>query len=191
MTKNSNELFDIMATETKSRILASTPTGISIELVERLGESDFNQIIKISGELTEHYGKKAKFSRNTISKYFNFPNTFPIVVRYRGTIEGFIIGVPLERFMKEYWVQCDPNLGKNNTVYTYAFIVRKDNRHLGLSKMLKRVYQSYLKKIGFKYVSGHVRERVALNFKKNSRIIKKFPNWNNTGYTFEYYRCEL
>ncbi|MBO8130407.1 MAG: GNAT family N-acetyltransferase [Candidatus Marinimicrobia bacterium] len=191
MEKESNQLFDILSSKTKSKQLAYTNNGISIELVERLGESEYSQIIAISEELADIYGSKAKFTRSTITKYFNFPQTFPLMVRYNGVIEGFIIGIPLEHFAKESWAHCDSNFGKNNTVYTYAFIVKKDHRKLGLAKMLKRVYQSYMKKIGFKYISGHVREGVALNFKKSTQILKKFPNWNGTGYTFEYYRCPL
>jgi len=36
-----------------------------------------------------------------------------------------------------------------------------------------------------------VMEGVASQFTKSSQVVRKFANWNSTGYTFEYYRCPL
>ncbi len=191
MDKHTKELFEVKLTGTKGRILASSPIGISIELIEHLGEKEFGKIVKISESLVEHFGENARFNSNSINKYFNYPKTLPFIIRYQNNIEGIIVGVPLEHFINETWAHCDSNLQKGNTIYTYAYIVKKDYRHLGISKMLKRVYQNTLKKRGYKYVTGHVMEGISVNFIKDTQLIKKFKNWNNTGYTFEYYRCEL
>ncbi len=191
MDKITKELFELTLSSTKSKILASSDTGISVELVEFLGELEYKNIIKISDVLTESYGQNARFTRNTIKKYFNYPKTLPYVIRFQGEIQGFVVGVPLEYFEKESWVQCDENLTMNNTIYTYAFLVKKERRDFGISKMLKRIYQNSLKRRGYKYVTGHVREGVTNQFIKKSKIIKKIANWNNTGYVFEYYRTEL
>lgn len=191
MDQSTRELFEVTLSETKSRVLASTSDGISVELIEHLGESEFGQIVKISETLVDNFGQNARFNRNSIKKYFNYPKTLPFVIKHNGEVEGFIVGVPLEYFTKENWAQCDENLGKGNTVYTYAYIVRKDKRQLGLSKMLKRVYQNTLKRRGFIYITGHVMQGVAANFTRNSLVVRKFDNWNNTGFTFEYYRSVL
>jgi len=191
MDKSTQNLFEVSLSETQSRVLASTPTGISIELVERLGEAEYGKIVKISETLADRFGEKMKFNRNSIRKYFNYPKTQPFIIRFKDDIEGFIIGVPLEHFAKESWVHCDENLGKGNTIYTYAYVVKKDSRHIGLAKMLKRVYQNALRRKGYKYITGHVMEGVSLLFIKKSHVVRKFSDWNNTGYTFEYYRLPL
>jgi hypothetical protein len=191
MDKDTKELFEVSVSETKTRILATTASGISVELVEHLGETDYPKIIKISETLVDNFGQHARFNRNSIKKYFNYPKTLPFIVKLRDQTEGFIVGVPLEYFEEEEWVKCDENLGKKNTIYTYAFIVRKEHRQFGLSKMLKRVYQSTLKRKNFEFISGHVMEGVASQFTKSSQVVRKFANWNSTGYTFEYYRCPL
>ncbi|MCD6440543.1 MAG: GNAT family N-acetyltransferase [Candidatus Marinimicrobia bacterium] len=191
MDKNTRDLFEITLSETQSRILASTPDGISIELVEHLGEAEFGTILKISETLVDNFGSIARFNRSSIKKYFNYPKTLPFVVRYKGEIEGFIVGSPIENFAKESWSHYDDNLGKGNTIYTYAYVVKKDRRNLGIAKMLKRVYQNTLRRKGYLYMTGHVMEGVSLSFTKKSHVVRKFDNWNNTGYAFEYYRCPL
>lgn len=191
MDKNTRELFEVTLSETKSRVLASTPTGISVEIVERLGEAEFGKIVKISELLSDNFGAGAKLTRNAVRKYFNYPKTLPFLIRYKGNIEGFIVGVPLEHFAKEEWAKYDENLGKGNTIYTYAFIVNKRYHHLGISKMLKRVYHNTLKRRSFQFVTGHVLEGISAKLTRRSHIVRKFDNWNNTVYTFEYYRRPL
>jgi hypothetical protein len=152
MNDLTRDLFEVTLSETQSRILASTPDGISIELVEHLGEAEYGNIVKISETLVDNFGSNARFNRNSIKKYFNYPKTFPFIIRYKGAIEGFIVGSPIENFAKEDWVQFDENLGKGNTIYTYAFVVKKDRRNLGIAKMLKRVYQNTLRRKGYIYM---------------------------------------
>ncbi len=191
MDKETRELFEVTLSETKSHVLATTADGISVELVEHLGENDFGKIVRISETLVDNFGQNARFNRNAVRKYFNYPKTLPFIIKYNGEIEGFIVGVPLENFAKENWVNCDENIGKNNTIYTYAFIVRKDHRRLGLAKMLKRVYQNTIRRRGFLYITGHVMEGVSKSFIRDAVVVRKFDNWNGTGFTFEYYRTSL
>jgi hypothetical protein len=191
MDNETSELFEVTLSETQSRMLAATKDGISVELIEHLGENDFGRIVSISETLVDNFGQNARFNRSSIKKYFNYPKTLPFIIKYKGEVEGFIIGAPLENFQKEGWAQCDENLGKGNTVYTYAYIVRKNKRQLGLSKILKRIYQNTLKRRGFNYITGHVMQGVAANFTRGAQIVRRFDNWNNTGLTFEYYRSTL
>jgi len=44
MDKNSKELFEVSVSETKTRVLATTISGISVEIVEHLGETDYPKI---------------------------------------------------------------------------------------------------------------------------------------------------
>lgn len=191
MDKNTRNLFEVSLSETQSRVLASTPDGISIELVEHLGEAEYGKIVIISETLVDNFGSNARFNRSSIKKYFNYPKTLPFVIRYKDDIEGFIVGSPIENFAKEDWARYDDNLGKGNTIYTYAYVVKKDKRNIGIAKMLKRVYQNALRRKGYLYMSGHVMEGVSLHFTKECHVVRKFDNWNNTGYAFEYYRCPL
>jgi hypothetical protein len=191
MDNRTKDLFEISFSNSKSNILAESENGISVELIEFLGESEYQKIIDISSVLVDNYGKHAKFSRATVKKYFNYPRTLPFVIRFKGAPQGFVIGVPLEHFEKENWVHCDEYLGFHNTIYTYAFIIKEEFRNFGLSKILKRIYQSTLKKRGYKYVTGHVREGISKKFLNPTKVIAKFENWNNTDFVFEYYRTEL
>ena len=78
--------------------------------------------------------------------------TLPFIARNQDRIIGFIIGAPLEKFANQAWVQYDDNLNKENTLYTCAFIFKKEFRKKsGFSKTLKKVYTSWAKKKGFKY----------------------------------------
>ncbi len=191
MGSKTNNLFDISFSNSKAKVLAKSDNGISVELIEFLGESEYQNIIDISASLVNLYGKKAKFNRSTVKKYFNYPRTLPFLIRLNNKAQGFVIGVPLEHFEKESWVHCDEYLGFHNTVYTYAFIIREEFRNFGLSKILKRIYHSTLKKRGYKYVSGHVRKGVSKNFLNPTKVLTTIDNWNNTGFTFEYYRTKL
>ncbi|MFQ6674621.1 MAG: GNAT family N-acetyltransferase, partial [Fidelibacterota bacterium] len=104
---------------------------------------------------------------------------------------GYIIGVPLEYFSNDPSFQCDSNMGRKNTLYTYAFTVMKQYKGNGYAKTLKRVYLSWARKKGFKYVSGHVREGISQRFSGEVQILQRFENWHGTGKTFEYYRRAL
>ncbi|MFP4548897.1 MAG: hypothetical protein ACLFQM_12260 [Fidelibacterota bacterium] len=191
MDKKTKDLFEISFSNSKAKLLAKSDNGISVELIEFLGESEYQKIIDISSVLVDAYGTQAKFNRTTVKKYFNYPRTLPFIIRYNNEPQGFVIGVPLENFDKENWVHCDEFLGFHNTIYTYAFIIREEYRNFGLSKILKRIYHSTLKRRGYKYVTGHVREGISAKFLNPTKVITRCDNWNNTGYTFEYYRTEL
>ncbi len=172
------------------RILAKTNT-LSIEILELLGTEDSAQIIALSETLEMQYGAHAKWNENTVQRYFNFPTTQPIVARLFGKIVGFIVGVPLENFAKEFWAKGDSNLHQHNTSYTYAFVVGQEYRGKGYAATLKTVYLNQMKKLGYDYVSGHVLDGVAREFSKTAVVIRKYKNWQSTGKTFEYYRRPL
>ena len=175
--------------ESKVEIIASSAFNFRIELVEKLGADDFDAIFEISKDLAEIFGNKFLLTESNIFKYFN-EDTLPFVARYKGTIIGYIIGVPIEKFQQESWARYDINLGRDNTLYTYAFIVNKKFRKMGgYSKTLKRIYLNWAKKKNYKYVSGHVIQGHSSKFsKKKTEIIKIFPNWYNSHLSFEYYR---
>ena len=82
--------------------------------------------------------KKLRSSYGHTDKYFN-NQTLPFIARYKGEVIGYIIGVPIEKFEGESWGRYDKNLGKNNTIYTYAYIINKKYRKMGgYSKTLKK-----------------------------------------------------
>ncbi len=58
--------------KSRSRVIASSGV-FQIELLERVGEADYPQLIKISKSLVTEYGKKAILTKSTIQKYFNKP----------------------------------------------------------------------------------------------------------------------
>ncbi len=176
--------------ESQTRLVAGT-LHFNIELIEALSAADAEHLIRISGGLTEFFGEGTAFTRKTIRRYFNYPHTLPFVGRLRDHFIGFLVGVPLENFSGESWAQSDPTLGEHVTVYTYAFIFEKRYRKSGYAKMLKRVYLNWLKKRGYAFVSGHVREGIAQGFSSTTRVMQKFPNWHDTGKVFEYYQRPL
>ena len=111
------------------------------------------------------------------------------MARYKGKIIGYIIGVPLEHFQQESWTRYDTNLNKENTLYTYAFIINKKFRKRGgFAKTLKMIYLNWAKKRGYKYVSGHVKQGLSKQFSKNTEVVKIFPNWYGLNNQYEYYR---
>lgn len=174
--------------ETRSKIIASSPQGFQIELVEHVGADDLPALIEVSEALADEYGNSARLTKTTIRKYFNYPKTLPFAARHQGQLVGYIIGVPLEYFAKDAWARFDQNLGEGNTIYTYAFVIRNRFRGNGFARTLKRVYINWSKKKGYRFVTGHVVEGIARKFSAETTIVKRFTNWHGSGKTFEYYR---
>ncbi|MFQ6604972.1 MAG: GNAT family N-acetyltransferase [Fidelibacterota bacterium] len=175
----------------QTRVIASSGV-FQIELLNHIGEEDFPALIDISEHLAEEYGEKAVLTNTTIHRYFNKPGSLPFIARYRNEIIGYIIGVPIEEMSNEPWVHTDPNFGKRNTLYTYAFVIMSDYKDNGYAKMLKRVYISWAKKReGIRYITGHVKVGVSSKFSGDVQIVNRVENWQGTGKTFEYYRRDL
>ena len=174
--------------ESRTQVIASSGP-FQIEIIEYVGSDDYNTFIKISESLVDEYGAVAKLSPKTIQTYFNKDGCLPFIARHQGDIIGYMIGVPIEVLHKEPWARLDINFGKNNTIYTYAFVVQKQYKGNGYAKMLKRVYLNWVKKQEhILFVTGHVRQGIASRFIGQIRIIDSIENWQGTGKTFEYYR---
>ena len=181
---------DLFQQEPGSRTQVIASSGpFQIEFIEYVGSDDYNTFIKISESLVDEYGAVAKLTPKTIQTYFNKDGCLPFIARHQGDIIGYMIGVPIEVLHKEPWARLDINFGKNNTIYTYAFVVQKQYKGNGYAKMLKRVYLNWVKKQEhILFVTGHVRQGIASRFIGQIRIIDTIDNWQGTGKTFEYYR---
>ena len=59
---------------------------------------------------------------------------YHFIARHQGTIVGYIIGLPLETLSKEPWARLDINFNKNNTIYTYAFVIQKNFMEMDMRK---------------------------------------------------------
>ena len=174
-----------------SKIIASSGV-FQIEILKNVNEVDYPQLIEISKSLAKDYGKKAILTKSTIQKYFKTAGSLPFIARYRDNIIGYIIGVPLEVLNKEPWARMDENFGKNNTLYTYAFVIQSEYKSNGYAKMLKRVFLSWAgKQDNINYITGHVANGISSRFTGDIRIVNRVDNWQGTGRTFEYYRREL
>ena len=177
--------------ESEVQIIASSAFNFRIELINKLGKNDLNYIFEISKDLAEIFDNNFLLNKNNINKYFN-ENTLPFVARFKGEIIGYIIGVPIEAFESESWARYDNNLGKNNTLYTYAYIMNKKYRKIGgYSKTLKKIYINWAKKKHYKYVTGHVKQGLAKKFGSKTETVKIFNSWYKSNSAFEYYRREL
>ena len=177
--------------KSKVKVIASSAYGFSVELVEHVGKDDHAQLFGVSEEMVAIFGPQARLTRKNIHKFFN-ENTLPFIARYKGIIIGYIIGVPLEYFKNESWSHVDVNLGKVNTIYTYAFVVRsKFRKKGGYAKTIKKIYINWAKKRGYKYITGHVKQGIASQFTKDTEIVKIFNSWYGLSTPFEYYRRPL
>ncbi len=173
------------------KVIASSAYQFRIELVKKVGKDDLDGLVDVSQYLADKFGKQALLTKTNIHKYFN-KDTLPFIARYKGEIVGYIIGVPLEHFKQESWSHFDVNLGKYNTLYTYAFVVKEKFRKKGgYSKTLKRIYINWAKKQGYTYITGHVQQGIAQRFSPKTEIVKIFPIWYGVKSPFEYYRRPL
>ena len=121
----------------QSDIIASSKYNFQIELIKKVGIDDMEKIIDISRELVEIFGPHSLLTEKNTQKYFN-DKTLPFIARYKGSVIGYIIGVPLEYFKNEAWSHFDTNLLHNNTLYTYAFVLEKKFQiKAGYAKTLK------------------------------------------------------
>ena len=180
-----------ISNESEIKIIASSAFSFRIELILDLGKDDLDNICDISKNLAKIFGNDFLLDEDNVFKYFN-ENTLPFVARYKGEIIGYIIGVPIEFFKQESWIRYDNNLGKENTIYTYAFIMNEKYRKVGgYSKTLKKIYLNWAKKNGYKFCSGHVKQGISKQFPSKTEIIKTFPNWYGSNSIFEYYRRYL
>ena len=112
------------------KVIAASAYNFRIELVKKVGKDDIPALIQISNCMADCFGKQALLSKTNIPKYFN-AETLPFIARFKGEIIGYIIGVPLEYFKQESWAHFDINIGKKNTLYTYAFVVNSKFRGKG------------------------------------------------------------
>ncbi len=177
--------------KSRSRVIASSGV-FQIELLERVGEADYPQLIEISKSLVKEYGEKAILTKSTIQKYFNKSGSLPFIACYRNKIIGYIIGVPIEKLSHESWAQLDENFGKDNTLYTYAFVIQSEYKGNGYAKMLKRVFLSWAKKRKqTEHITGHVANGISARFTGDIKIVNRIDNWQGTGKSFEYYRRDL
>ena len=175
----------------KTKIIASSNDKFKIELVEKLSKKSQFEIFNISKDLEKIYGRNSMLNEQNIDKYFN-QSTLPFIARYHDRIIGFIIGVPLEKFTNQSWVQYDENLGKNNTLYTYAFIFKSDFRGKnGFAKTLKKIFSNWAKKRDYQYISGHINENSVNKSSSQLEIIKKFNTWYESKDPFVYYRRKI
>ena len=180
-----------LSEKSKVKIIAASPFNFRIELIERVGREDIAQLVEVSHELAKKFGEYGKLSKANITKYFNH-NTLPFVARYNDKIIGYIIGVPLEYFKNESWSHFDVNIGKDNTLYTYAFAVKEQyQKKGGYAKTLKRIFVNWARKKNYTYLTGHVEQGKAINFSKDTEIVKVFQKWYDSKTPFEYYRRPL
>tara|TARA_B100000029_G_scaffold142542_1_gene137750 strand:+ start:7557 stop:8120 length:564 start_codon:yes stop_codon:yes gene_type:complete len=185
------QLFLNIGQNSDIQVIASSAYNFRIELVKKVGKDDIANLIEVSSGMANIYGKQALLNKSNIPKYFN-NKTLPFVARYKGEIIGYIIGVPLEYFKKDSWAHFDINLGKENTLYTYAFVMnQKFQKKGGYAKTLKKIYINWAKKQKYKYITGHVAQGIAKRFSNNTEIVKVFLNWYGLKTPFEYYRRPL
>ena len=177
--------------KTQKQILASSNNNFQIELITEIGQEDHLDLIKISEYLVKQFGNQALLTGRNIPKYFN-AKTLPFIARHNDIIIGYIIGVPIENFKDESWAQYDHNMGKNNTLYTYSFVVKEQyQRRGGYAKTLKKIYLNWARKRNYKYITGHVKQGIAKNFSNDTQIVKTFLEWYGQKIPFEYYRRPL
>ena len=171
--------------------IAEASNSLKIKLIKQLGEDNKNEIINLSKELEPTFGPESILTTSNIDKYFN-KNTYPFIAEFNNAIIGFISGVPLEVFSEESWSHYDINLSKNNTIYTYIYLMKKTHRKQGgYSKTLKMIYLNWCKKNNYKYVTGHVKSGISKRFSTSTKVVKIFPKWYNSNSPFEYYRRPL
>ena len=170
------------------KVIAASAYNFRIELVIKVGKEDIPALVEISHCMADRFGRQALLTKTNIQKYFN-SDTLPFIARFKGEIIGYIIGVPLEYFKQESWAHFDVNMGKQNTLYTYAFVVNSKHRGKGgYGKTLKRIYINWAKKQKYTYVTGHVEQGIAKRFPVGTEIVKVFQDWYGLKIPFEYYR---
>ena len=180
-----------MDEKSEVKVIAASAHNFRIELVKKVGKDDIPGLIEISHCMAERFGKQALLSKTNIPKYFN-PETLPFLARLKGEIIGYIIGVPLEYFKQESWAHFDVNMGKKNTLYTYAFVIKSNFRGKGgYGKTLKRIYINWAKKQKYHFITGHVENGISKHFPGTTETVKVFPDWYGLKTPFEYYRRTL
>ena len=167
--------------ESDVKVIASSAFNFRVELVLQIGHDDLNDIFDISRDLADIFDNNFLLDENNVHKYFN-SKTLPFFARYKGKVIGYIIGIPIENFKSESWVRYDNNFGENNTLYTYAYIMKKKYRKMGgYSRTLKRIYINWAKKQNYKFVSGHVARSVAYDPARPTLAVF-FPGETHGGY---------
>lgn len=184
-------LFDQIPPQSDSEILAQSGTAIKVELIKQLHEIDSQSLITMSHSTVSEFGNPFIFEPASMRKYFNYPRSFPFILRVQNDPVACIIGIPLEQFNKESWVKCDANWGAGNTVYTTAFIVHPQHRKPHIIQPLATMYLNWISRKGFQYITGHKRENVELLFNRPAESIKRFDNWQNGKNIFEYFRINV
>ena len=104
----------------------------------------YGHLSKFTPRLEDHLIEQQEKNQTYITNMFLSPGKFRFE---KGDIIAYIIGVPLEYFKQESWAHFDVNMGKQNTLYTYAFVVNSKHRGKGgYGKTLKRIYINWAQK---------------------------------------------
>ena len=153
-----------MDEKSEVKVIAASAHNFRIELVKKVGKDDIPGLIEISHCMAERFGKQALLSKTNIPKYFK----------------------------QESWAHFDVNMGKKNTLYTYAFVIKSNFRGKGgYGKTLKRIYINWAKKQKYHFITGHVENGISKRFPGTTETVKVFPDWYGLKTPFEYYRRTL
>ena len=116
-----------------TKVIASSGS-FKIELIDKIAAKDNDDLIEISKTLEKEYGKRSVLNEKMIDLYFNRDGSLPLIARFKNDIIGYIIGLPIELLSKEPWARLDENYGQFNTIYTYAFVIKKPTKAMDTQK---------------------------------------------------------
>ena len=69
-----------IASKSTVKIIASSAYNFRVELIEKIGNEDANEIINISKDLSEVFGNDVILTKDNILKYFS-EETFPFIAK--------------------------------------------------------------------------------------------------------------
>ena len=189
----SSTTFSSSIIQKRARELAYLNRGIRISIIDKTGSKTKEFVNKYDGGIDEFVefldNKKEKLLNKNENELFRKPISITgkkgdvIVessIRWNAGYSEEVLAFTNNIFQKDGGTHLlgfrsaltrvinryanDKNLGKKNTLYTYAFIFRKDYRKKsGFAKTLKKVYTNWAKKRNFIYISGHINKN---NFKE-------------------------
>jgi len=144
-----------------------------IELTKVLSQKDFDSVLRVPMHSI------VSLNAANVSQYFNYPKTIPVAFRRKKTIEAFIVGVPVEKYIDDETFP-DPDIGRRNTIYS-AIIAYSDTRTYN---KLVADYRIYLSKFNATFESRHLRTDWAKG--SEFEVVKVFDYWKIDGVPVAY-----
>jgi GNAT superfamily N-acetyltransferase len=130
-------------------------------------------------------------SDRSLTKIALSPSAIFLVAAVGDTLTAYAMADRLERFGGIPGTRRDPHYGRRDTIYISSVAVDPEWRGRGIGVGLERELVRVAYDQGYSRVTAHIRGSARLGDQLSRRVLDSFPNWYETGESFDYVVLDL